>query len=100
MRRASSAKRRWVKKGPLLGHENPLKIPHSVAFLNMQANPSIPMIKRKGESRSPCLTPFWKSNSKVGEPLTRTEDLTEVKTPLIQHLHFSGKFICSMIDKI
>lgn len=49
------------------------------------------ILNRKGDKRSPCLNPFWKENSSVGEPFTNTEALIVEKRLIIYNIHFHWK---------
>ncbi|KAJ0865032.1 hypothetical protein HanRHA438_Chr12g0536231 [Helianthus annuus] len=59
----------------------------SNALLIIQDNASITTKKINGESGSPCLIPFSHLNVKVGDPLTKTEELADLRTPDIQEIH-------------
>lgn len=76
----------------------PSKPPLSIVALIITFRPSIAIIKRKGDNRSPCLTPLNIENSSVGLPLTSTVALADSRHPFIHRLHFHPKFICSIIE--
>ncbi|KAM0051731.1 hypothetical protein Hdeb2414_s0007g00239951 [Helianthus debilis subsp. tardiflorus] len=72
--------------GPLLGVEIPLITPVLLAFSIIHVRASITTKNRKGDNGSPCLIPFSHLNVKVGEPLTNTKELSDLRIPII-HAH-------------
>ncbi|KAL4559729.1 hypothetical protein LXL04_031874 [Taraxacum kok-saghyz] len=59
--------------------------------------PSMAMMKRNGESESPCRTPLEMGNSFVGDLLTKTDALEDERHSMIQALHFRAVQIRTII---
>ena len=70
----------------------------SRASCGAMLRPSIAIIKRNGDSGSPCLTPLESGNSMVGEPFTKTEAQAEAKQPETHDLHLHPNPIFSIIE--
>jgi len=65
----SSAKRRWFK-----GEQDRAILKPRRLIRSKQEITLVPIIKRKGESESPCLRPFEGENKPKGLPLSKTEN--------------------------
>ncbi|KAL4568610.1 hypothetical protein LXL04_024225 [Taraxacum kok-saghyz] len=87
-----------VGQGPFTNEKSIIRVEKMGQTLSATFNPSMAMMKRKGDKGSPCLTPFEILNSSVGDPLTTTEAHEEDKHPRIQKRHLFPKPIARAID--
>lgn len=85
----------WETRDLLLPTKNPSKMPCFLALNKRLVKTSTTMIKRKGESLSPCLNPLEALTRYLAQPFSQRTKFTEDQQPLIQclNLEFSLFFL-------
>jgi len=75
-------------------------VPLLAASLIVDCKGSAAKTKRRGERGSPCLTPLLLLKGLPETPFSRIAGEAELKTTLIQEIHFSEKPLLAMTCRI